>query len=463
MASATEASSQTQSLHRPKFKIKDSNLNVRESTSLMYGLEKDPDSFPDGGSLANMVVFGSFCGLIADFGIANSLGAIESYVSTNQLLNVDPKSVSWVFSVHLGVMYFGGVFFGQVFDTFGARIPLLAGTLVMCTGLFCTAESRTLWQFILSFSILTALGTSLAMSPLIGALSHWFLKKRAIACSVATVGGLLGGTIFPVMLQNLYGRVGYKWAIRILSFICLACMLVAILLVKERKPTAENPTAEHHRHPTGLSSLSALFKDSLDFSALKDIKFLSLTLAVFLAETISVTTLTYLASYALSYGLTQSQAFLLLTVVNVSGIPSRLILGVLADKYGRFNVMIFSSLLTTVVVFGLWMPAAGHTAILFAFAVLFGVSTSAVISLIGACTGQICSAEQFGKYYGFVYFQLGFLTILVMYLLSLVIGDGLKSSYRNFVAFEGCLSAGSVVAWLFAKYANVGMRMAAKF
>ncbi|KAG7665333.1 uncharacterized protein J8A68_001021 [[Candida] subhashii] len=443
-----------------------------ESRALMYGSESNPNTFPDGGLEANLVLLGSFIGLIADFGIANSLGAIESYVSYHQLSNISKTDVGWVFALHLGVMYLGGVFFGEVFDRFGAKRPLIVGTLFMCSGLFCTAESKTLYQFVLSFSILTAIGTSVAMSPLIGALSHWYLKKRAMACSIATIGGLVGASVFAVMLQRLYETVGFKWAIRILSFICLACMSVSIVLVKERRANDESPTSSDDEQeleyqivdPEEVETKSRIrhcihfLKGALDFSILKDSRFVSLTLGVFLIEIVSMTTLTYLASYALAYNISDTRAYLLLTIVNLCGIPSRLISGILADKYGRFNVMIVTSILTTLIIFATWLPAKGNISLLYIFGVLFGISTSAVISLIPACTGQICSSEQFGKVYGTLYFFLGFLTILGMYFASLVIGTGSQDHFRKFVVFEGGLSATSIVVWLYARYAAVGWR-----
>ena len=76
-----------------------------------------------------------------------------------------------------------------------------------------------------------------------------------------------------------------------------------------------------------------------------------------LSEVISMTTLTYLASYALTYNIDETKSYLMLTLVNVCGIPSRLLSGLLADKYGRFNVMCLSATLTTVFIFGLWYPA----------------------------------------------------------------------------------------------------------
>ncbi|EGW33408.1 monocarboxylate permease [Spathaspora passalidarum NRRL Y-27907] len=431
-----------------------------ESRALMYGSEVDPNAFPDGGLEANLVLVGSFIGLIADFGVANALGAIESYVSYHQLSNISKTDVGWVFSLHLGVMYFGGVFFGELFDRFGAKRPLIAGTFFMCLGLFCTAESHTLYQFMLSFSIVTAIGTSIAMSPLIGALSHWFLKKRAMACSIATIGGLVGASCFAIMLQKLYESVGFRWAIRIQAFICLACMSVAIVLVRERRqnvPDQEIPSdvEKQNLFETGKN----FFKQALDFSMVKDSRFILLTFGVALAEIVSMTTLTYLSSYALAYHISDTRSYLLLTIVNVCGIPSRLLSGILADKYGRFNVMVFTSMLTTITIFAIWFPAKGNISILYAFGILFGISTSAVISLIPACTGQICSSDKFGKVYGTLYFFLGFLTILGMFFASLVIGKGDTSSYRNFVLFEGGLSAASIFFWIAARYSNVGWQL----
>ncbi|KAI5954102.1 hypothetical protein CANMA_004941 [Candida margitis] len=465
-----------------------STQHTNSSVALMYGSEANPHEFPEGGKEANLVLLGSFLGLVADFGVPNALGAIESYVSSNQLKDVSKADIGWVFSLHLGVMYLGGVFFGELFDTFGAKKPLIGGTVLMCAGLFCTAECKTLYQFVLSFSILTAIGTSVAMSPLIGALSHWYLKKRAMACSIATIGGLVGGSCFAIMLQQLYDKIGYKNAIRVLSCICFFCMSCAIVLVRERKvrtgevggqsgaPTRtgsvsinEMESIEEEEeeeiaivHEEGIdhtawSKVLGFLKGALDFSVLKDMKFVSLTWGVFLAEVVSMTTLTYLGSYALEYDVSETSSYLLLTIINVCGIPSRLLSGIFADKYGRFNMMMVSSTFTTIFIFGLWYPAKSAT-LLYVFGVMFGLSSSAVISLIPACTGQICSSERFGKVYGTLYFFLGILTILGMYFATLVIASGTKSNYSNFVLFEGALSATSIIVWIWAKYSAVGWK-----
>lgn len=436
---------------------------------VMFSLEKNPEDFPDGGLNAYIVLFGCFCGLIADFGIPNSLGAIEAYVSNSQLSNVKQSTVSWVFSLHIGVMFFFVVFSGNLFDKYGSKKLLIAGAVCMCGGLFATAELKTMYQFILSFSILTAVGTSLAIAPLIGVLSHWFLKNRGFASSLATIGGLVGSSIFAVMLERLYADIGFKWAMRILSFICFGCMVISIILIKDG-PAARAKAAMNNLEATVETARSASLEDKphlwktdiayfLDFTLFRDVRFVSLAVAVFTAELIALTVLMFLASYALANGVSQLKSYLLLTVVNLCGIPSRLITGLLGDRYGRFNVLIFTSIFSAIFIVGLLYPARGNLTLLYAFGVCYGCSSSAVLSLVPPSLSQICPASSFGKYFGVLYFCLAFMTVLGIYVSSLVIDSGSPADFQKWIIFEGSTAFAGVFAWIWARHTNVGFRI----
>lgn len=427
---------------------------VVETTNLMYGSEKDPDNFPDGGTQAYLVLIGAFCGLFTAFGISNSAGAIESYVKNNQLEGVDQTLVSWVFSLHLAILYFGGVFFGPVFDKFGAKKPLLVGTILSTVGLIVVAQLTKLVHFVLSFGLLTALGCLIMMLPSVGAISHWFLRKRALASSIATMGGLVAGSVFGAVLPKLYESIGFDWAIRTMALICFVCLLISVVLVKGRDTMKP---AQHEDIPW-TTELSAFFRGLLDLSLLANKQFLLLAGASGLAEIVCMSTLTYLSSYAINHGVPFNQANLLITVVNVCGIPARILSGWMADRWGRFNIMFATSILSTIVIFALWFPAKGSVAFLYVFGVLFGIFTSAIVLLIPACAGQICSADQFGKVYGTLYFVLAFVMMIGMYLASVVISKGSQVDYSHLVLYEGGLGAGSAVAWLLARWLVVGWK-----
>lgn len=441
------------------------------SKDFMFRSEKNSEHIPDGGCEAYLVLLGSFIGTLAVFGIEGFLGAIQTFVSTHQLADVKETTISWVFSLFLGVMYFFSVFTGKAFDKFGARPPLLVGSVLLVAGLFLTAECKTVYQFVLAFSIVTGLGACTATSPLVGVLSHWFLRKRGMAASLATVGGLIGSSVFAIMVQSLYGKVGFKWAIRILAFVCMLCMSISLVLVKERTQpeiitttaaTVTNPHPETEIDITKPDSfvlqLSTFLMECFDFSHVLDWRFILLTLGTGLSELNTLSTLTYLTSFALHYNVTNKQAYYLITVVNSCGIPSRICSGFIADKYGRFNFIIMSAALIVISIIGLWLPSKGNIGLLYGFGALFGISTSSVLSLIPACCGQICTSEDFGKVYGTMYFFVAFITLLGMYFASLVVGNGADVNYTNLVYYEGGIAVANLLVWILARYSAVKFR-----
>lgn len=90
------------------------------------------------------------------------------------------------------------------------------------------------WHFLLSYGVLGGLGTALIFTPAVSAIGHWFKVKRANATGIAAAGGSVGGVIFPLMLQKLFGQLGWGWALRIQGLIFVFLLAVANLLIRSR-------------------------------------------------------------------------------------------------------------------------------------------------------------------------------------------------------------------------------------
>lgn len=88
-------------------------------------------SYPEGGLRAWLVVLGSFSGMAASFGLMNSIGTFQAYVSTNQLSSYSPSAVGWIFSLYVFLAFFCGVQIGPVFDAKGPRWIVAAGTVCL--------------------------------------------------------------------------------------------------------------------------------------------------------------------------------------------------------------------------------------------------------------------------------------------------------------------------------------------
>ena len=132
------------------------NVVAVDSPKAGFKEDGDPDSsppevehsYPEGGLDAWLVVFGSFTGMTACFGVMNTVGTYEAYLSTHQLATSSPSLVGWIFSLYIFLAFFCGVQIGPIFDAKGPRWLVLAGSACLVGGTFAFAESSSMCTFI---------------------------------------------------------------------------------------------------------------------------------------------------------------------------------------------------------------------------------------------------------------------------------------------------------------------------
>jgi len=111
-----------------------------------YNSGPGEDYFPEGGREAWSVVLGAWCAMIPSMGLLNSIGALQAWVSNNQLSNHSGPSVAWIFSIYAFALLLGGARVGKhrdsrsfvktdmlsvgpLFDTYSARVVILPGSI----------------------------------------------------------------------------------------------------------------------------------------------------------------------------------------------------------------------------------------------------------------------------------------------------------------------------------------------
>lgn len=415
---------------------------LHQRGQVSYQLEpEDEEEYPEGGREAWSVVLGSFLGLLALFGLTNSMGAIQAYVSHEQLNGRSESQVSWIFSTYMFISY---VFSGQVgalFDSYGPFHLLSTGSVIFVLGLMLTSIAHTYIQFFMFFGVFCGVGGCLIMTPLVATVGHWFNRKRAVALSIATVGGNLGGVIFPIMLRKLYATVGYAWAIRIFGFICMCSLLASLFLLKPR---------------LARSQLKLSLRNIVDVQSLREPRFAWLVLGNFLGDLAVVNGITYLASYALAQGQTQSMAYSLLTILNATGMVGRWISGLIADRFGRFNTLIGSSFIAAFTVLVVWLPFGHKSVGIIMFAVLHGFTNGAIYALIPVCVGQISKTQEYGRRYGCMYFFGSFGVLLGIPMSGALIRG---NSYQWLILFTGLAYSLTGVAVYISRYSTVGFKL----
>lgn len=114
----------------------------------------DHERFPEGGLRAWLVVLGCWFALISSLGLMNTLGTFQSYLSSHQLSHYGEGTVGWIFSIYTFVVFFLGLFIGPVFDKYGPRWLVLAGSLSLCAGMMLFSISTREFYLSAAMSIL---------------------------------------------------------------------------------------------------------------------------------------------------------------------------------------------------------------------------------------------------------------------------------------------------------------------
>lgn len=305
-----------------------------------------------------------------------------------------------------------------------------------------TEHFAEFYQIFLSFSVLGGASASLLFNPSLAAIGHWFERRRAFATGVACTAGGIGGIIFPLIILYLAPKVGFPWAIRIIAFVCAGFLSVACLTLRKRLPN------------------NKLAGASVDLLSLKDIRFGTTTIAIFLIEFAVFIPYTYISSYALHMGMEPQKAYLLNALLNVGAVPGCVLPGYLADRFGVFNTMCVTAFTCATFIMALWFTAYDDAKIT-AFAVVYGFWSGAAISLTPVCVGQVCDVKDLGKRTGTAFFMTSFGTLIGVPIAAVVLelkrGDysgliefGGAFYYLAFVAF--CIARGIAGGWKTLKF-----------
>lgn len=265
------------------------------------------------------------------------------------------------------------------------------------------------------------------------------MRRRGLATGFAACGGSIGGIIFPLMLESLFPKLGWKWSIRVLAFVCLFLCGVANFLIRSRLPPAKNAST----HP--------------DFKIFRDKAFFFTTLGIFLLEFALFIPVTYISSYARAQGFSTAFSYQILPILNAASAIGRALPGYWGDKIGPFNINLIMIVLSVVACLGVWLPAGGTTAGLVIFALLLGFASGSNVSITPVCIGRLCRTQHYGRYYATCYTIVSFACLV-----GVPIGGNILTSnggsYWGVIVFTGGVYVGSFASLYAAKACSVGWR-----
>ena len=281
-----------------------------------------------------------------------------------------------------------GFFAGWLIDRFGPRRLMISGVLFGGIAVIGLSFMSSLWQFYL-FYVLSALGY-MCGGPLPNQVltSRWFDKSRGKAMGFAYLGIGIGGMFVPQIARSLNAQFGWHQALFILGLLMIAIALPMALMVKEDPGDATTAsTLNAANAPVGGIVRGKAF-------------WLLVIGSMCSIGAVSGTSQNLKLFFSLDLKYTQSQSANIISLVLLSSIVGRLLMGWLADKINKKLVMIIIYCLVALSIPLLYYATVPGVIYLFAF--IFGMGLGGDYMIIPLMAAELFGVRVMGRVMGLV-------------------------------------------------------------
>lgn len=351
------------------------------------------------------IVFGSTA-LGSMFGAFYMFGFSAFILPLEQAFNANRTQISLAIGLASILQGFViGPSVGILVDRFGPRLVTFTGATMFGLGYVLIATASSLIPFYAYFLVFIGIGSVMGtVWPQQAAVAAWFIRRRSLAFGLQTSGFSIGAMLV-ILVNLLIETVGWRWAAGFIGITIWSVALPTSLLMRrspERygllpdgdKPKDEgsNEMVAETAEPT--SEVQLTLSESTRTKAFW-LVFGSLGLRMLL----SAGTTVHLIPTVVEKEFSSAAAGVLFVIFGATGIPIRLVSGLLGDRYNKVRMYVLS--------IGMMGVAAVILAIsteywhLLLFILVFSTGHGATGTLMAPIVGDFFGRKAFASIWGF--------------------------------------------------------------
>ncbi|OJJ35998.1 hypothetical protein ASPWEDRAFT_28586 [Aspergillus wentii DTO 134E9] len=341
---------------------------------------------------ACLTLLGAFTGMFCTVGFVNSFGVFETYYAKYQLSDESESTIAWLGAVAIFFIFSISIISGPLLDLFGPGMMLYMGALGTVFSIMMTSLCREFYQFILAQGILMGISMALIAPPMLALVGQHIKRSRGAAMGIVIAGSSLGGVIWPIAINELLQKpnLGFGWTMRIVGFIMLPLLLISCLCCRPPSTSTDTSTsttpAERQESPAK--------PPKTDFSILRQPSLQLSCLAFFIIYFGMFSPFFYTTSYAVAEGFSSNLSFYTISIINGGSLFGRILPGIVADKYGKYNCCIVATFVSGII--ALCWTKVTSVAGLVIFSAAYGFAAGGILSLQQACAVQIATPSTMG-------------------------------------------------------------------
>ncbi|WP_105423147.1 MFS transporter [Neorhizobium sp. T25_27] len=298
--------------------------------------------------------------------------------------------VSSAMTIGFVAMAFASIAWGSLFDRWGPRPIVFAGSVLLAASLASASLTTSLVAFQLIFGL--AVGTAIAaiFAPMMACVTGWFDTHRSLAVSLVSAGmGMAPMTMSPfaAWLVSIYD---WRTSLQIIAILVAVVMIPVSFLVR-RAPAPGKSDAAAPADGELQSSMSTA-------QVLRSPQFIILLLTNFFCCATHSGPIFHTVSYAVTCGIPMIAAVSIYSIEGLAGMGGRVVFGILGDRFGAKQVLVL----------GLLVQAFGALAYVFAqglgsfytVAALFGFIYAGVMPLYAVIARENFPMRMMGTVIG---------------------------------------------------------------
>jgi MFS family permease len=285
-----------------------------------------------------LVVAAAFIGLLLSMGVLVpfSFGILATAMAED--LGFSPTQLSSIFMIFSLSVVLAGPLWGALTDRFGGRLITMISSMLLA-GLFCmlTIVPNNVAFAYAAFSAIGLLASGTLPASYATVVVGWFDKRRGLALGATMMGVGAGAAVVPPLSAVLLADFGWRNTF-LLYGLAIALVCVPIMMVFFRP----NPAAALAREPSENLPRLELIRAASKVRTTWILAFFALLMGVILIGSV-----TSFVPMLQAQGMTRAQAAGYQSVLGISLIVGRIVVGGLIDRIFAPRVMLAVLCITT--------------------------------------------------------------------------------------------------------------------
>jgi len=348
-----------------------------------------------------VVVLASFVIILIVLGTRLSFGVFFKSLASDFGLN--RAETSGINSAHMLLSCLFAIVSGWGVDKFGPKILVALMGFFIGLSLILTSQTHSLWQLLVVYSFLFAVGAGGVFGVLMSLIVRWFERKRGLAIGLTTAGIGLGTVVMPPLSTYLITNLGWRMSYVVIGLMAWVLIIpMALLLRKDPGEMGLLPDGgESDGGRSGRSSLRETGSRPARFSllhALKTRNFCCMSFSWVLFSFCVYMVITHIVPHGTDMGIPAMRAATILSLIGAISIPGRLLMGRISDSVGRKTTSIICALFLAGTI--VWLICSKELWMFYLFAVVFGFFYGGLDVCTAALVGDLFGLRNIGTLMG---------------------------------------------------------------